>query len=197
MLGIHGLRLYKNIIPTSKLQTFVFNELNELFFFNKSALQRQVIHFGYEYDYSIKEPQTKKLKKSIDPPEWIECLGNIFFEQGLLKNKPNQFILNKYSPGEGISAHRDHHPIFGNSIATLSLGSEYNMEFKTKFGENQIFRKEELSLPVGSLLVMSDNARYFWTHEIKKRKTDIRNNKRIKRENRISITFRTVNEEFI
>jgi len=36
-----------------------------------------------------------------------------------------------------------------------------------------------------------------WSHEIKKRKTDLVNNKKITRGVRISVTFRHVNDEFI
>jgi len=50
-------------------------------------------------------------------------------------------------------------------------------------------------LPVGSLAVMQDDARNLWTHEIVKRKSDEIDGKRIKRDTRISITFRTVSDE--
>ena len=80
-MSIPGLRLYKNIIPTTGLQDFAFQELDMLISrHGKNKLQRKVAHFGYEYDYSIKEPRTKKLKKCSDAPKWIECLGNVFFE---------------------------------------------------------------------------------------------------------------------
>ena len=191
-----GLKLYKNIIPTPLIQKIVYDELDALFGDNSYQLLRQTLHYGYTYDYTIREPRTIKLKKTTQPPEWIKCLGDLFFEDGLLKNRPNQYIINKYLPGEGISAHRDHHPIFGNSIATLSLGSEYIMEFKSHKTNKHKNIKKEIVLPIGSLLVMSDSSRYFYTHEIKKRKSDIINNVRKKRGNRISITFRTVNSQF-
>lgn len=193
---MQGLRLYKNIIPTPLLQKFVYDKLNPLFVDNASPLLRKTIHYGYIYDYNIREPRTTKLKKTIQP-EWIKCLGDVFFEDGLLKNRPNQYIINRYLPGEGIAAHRDHHPIFANSIATLSLGSECIMEFKSHKTNEHKNIKKEIILPIGSLLVMSDSSRYFYTHEIKKRKSDIINNVRKKRENRISITFRTVNPQFV
>jgi alkylated DNA repair dioxygenase AlkB len=47
----------------------------------------------------------------------------------------------------------------------------------------------------GSLYIMSGPARWNWTHEIKGLKTDIIDGKRVKRNTRISITFRSNNED--
>ena len=60
----------------------------------------------------------------------MRCISKILYDDKLLRNYPNQIIINKYIPGQGISAHRDHYPIFDNDIATLSLGSPIVIEFK-------------------------------------------------------------------
>jgi alkylated DNA repair dioxygenase AlkB len=51
----------------------------------------------------------------------------------------------------------------------------------------------ELDLPPRSLLVLSDQARYAWAHEIPARLSDWRDGRRQARERRVSVTFRSVN----
>jgi hypothetical protein len=111
--------------------------------------------------------------------------------------KINFFNIQKYEPGEGIAAHRDHTGYFTGDIATLSLGSAYVMRFRphseNKLVDPSIFY--DFLLPVGSLAVMKDDASTKWTHEIRKVKYDTIDDKKIKRGTRISITFRTVRDE--
>jgi len=52
--------------------------------------------------------------------------------------------------------------------------------------------KHSLLLETRSLLIMSGKARYEWQHGIAQRKTDKYNGEIIKRERRLSITFRNV-----
>jgi len=115
-----------------------------------------------------------------------------------MRQRTNQIIINKYEPGEGIAAHRDHIGYFIGDIATLSLGSAYVMRFRPH-PDNTIVDKSifyDVLLPVGSLAVMTGYLTTEWTHEIKKVKYDtMSDGKRIKRDTRISITFRTVRDE--
>tara|TARA_B100001093_G_C26732635_1_gene972942 strand:+ start:226 stop:837 length:612 start_codon:yes stop_codon:yes gene_type:complete len=184
----NGLRMHKNFIPPG-IPIDRIMQLIETDIIWSNALNRKTIHYGYEYDYGIREPHTRLLKKGKPPPKWLECLGEILYTHNIMRNQPNQIIINKYEPGEGIGAHRDHYPIFDNDIATLSLGSEYIMEFKNRSDKTKSL---SINLPIGSLLVFGDDARYNWTHEIKKRKSDIIVGKKQNRGARISITFRTV-----
>jgi alkylated DNA repair protein alkB family protein 8 len=50
----------------------------------------------------------------------------------------------------------------------------------------------ELRLPVRSLLVLADDARYLWSHMIPARQSDMVDGVRRSRARRISLTFRTV-----
>lgn len=70
------------------------------------------------------------------------------------------------------------------------------MEFKPHKSNKNDQGKLEIGLPIGSLLVFGDDARYLWTHEIRKRQSDNINGKRVKRSDRISVTFRTVKDEY-
>jgi alkylated DNA repair dioxygenase AlkB len=52
-------------------------------------------------------------------------------------------------------------------------------------------RHQSLLLECRSLLVLSDEARYDWTHGIARRKSDVWHGVKFKRARRLSITLRT------
>ena len=192
-----GLEIY-NLIP----DTFVQNKLYELVdnFDENQPLMRKTRQYGYEYNYNARESDTlKKLKKIKDTtPTPLLCIADVLYNYKLMRQKPNQIIINKYEPGQGISAHRDHMKYFTGDIATLSLGSEYVMKFRPHPENTSVdSKKYDVLLPVGSLAVMKDDARSLWTHEISKSQSDKIDGKRIKRGTRISITFRTVSHDLL
>ena len=191
-LEIH--QLITNDFLNKKMYELVDN------FDEDTPLNRKTKQYGYEYDYKARESfkTLKKLKKPIyTTPIQLLCISDILYKYKLIGQKPNQIIINKYEPGEGIAAHRDHTGYFTGDIATLSLGSAYVMRFRphseNKLVDPSIFY--DFLLPVGSLAVMKDDASTKWTHEIRKVKYDTIDDKKIKRGTRISITFRTVRDE--
>lgn len=161
-------------------------------------LGRRTQHYGYKYSYSISEPQTAKLTRTTPPPPALHCLAEVLYRNKILKDYPNQIIVNEYEPGQGIGKHRDHHPIFGYDVATMSLGSGLEMQFEPYKNFKKKLPNEPLKiyLEPGSVLVFGGDARYKYSHEIKKRKSDTVDGRKIKRGKRISITFRHVNEEY-
>lgn len=187
-----GLTLYKNVIEPAN-ERKLFDYIDGLVWEN--ALSRKVQHYGYQYQYDIREPQVRILKKTAEPPRILKCLADSLFNMNLLQEYPNQIIVNRYSPGEGIGKHRDHYPIFGTDIATISLGSDIDMHFEPY---KDLTKGEMLTvrLTKGSILVFGGDARMNWSHEIKKRKTDIVDGKKVARGDRISITFRRVNNKY-
>jgi alkylated DNA repair dioxygenase AlkB len=130
-------------------------------------LKRRVQHYGYKYDYKTKG----KVGFLGEIPEFLLSLNPGF--------KFNQVIVNEYLPGQGISPHIDLPSVFGECIASLSLGASCIMEF-TKEAETI-----PLLLPSKSLLILKDEARYNWKHGIKGAKSNIKSR-------RVSITFREV-----
>jgi alkylated DNA repair dioxygenase AlkB len=150
-------------------------------------LKRRVQHYGYKYDYK---------KRNIDPsmkignlPGWVEELVSRLKELGNMPYLPDQLIVNEYLPGQGISPHIDCEPCFGNTIASLSLGSHCVMKFSNKSTQKEF----DLMIKPKSLLIMQDEARYKWHHGINARKTDVVEGIRYARRRRISLTFRKVN----
>lgn len=188
-----GLVLYRKFILIDKCLA-LYNYVDKYPYLEATGIQREVQHYGFIYDYNFREPHVKKLNIAPAPPPVLKCLADTIYEADIMKCYPNQIIVNKYLSGQGISPHRDHYPIFDTDIGSLSLGSVYVMTFKHHKSHPDFDPTAELeiALPIGSLLVFADDARMNWTHEIKKKKSDNINGKRILRGTRISCTFRTV-----
>lgn len=72
-----------------------------------------------------------------------------------------QVIVTRYREGAGIGWHTDA-PVFGDAVATLSLGVDWRMEFRRRAGERAI----RVALPRRSLLVLEGEARSQWQHRI-------------------------------
>jgi alkylated DNA repair dioxygenase AlkB len=145
-------------------------------------LKRRVHHYGYRYDYTSRRVDSSMYLGPM--PRFVTDFLPRLQAVAEFGQLPDQLIVNEYQPGQGISAHVDCEPCFNNRIASVSLGSPCEMEFRHRLSE-QVFR---LTLAVGSLLVMVDEARYDWTHQIRPRLRD----NGILRQRRISLTFRKV-----
>lgn len=92
----------------------------------------------------------------------------------------------------GIPSHTDTHGVFDDYILSLSLGSDIIMEFRKGNLHNSVLLKSK------SLLILSNESRYDWSHGITPRKFDIINTVDgpdiMCRGTRISITFRRVTQ---
>lgn len=158
-----------------------------------AAGKREVQQYGYEYNYANKGSTPKKVR---DIPQEFKVVIEKVQAKGF-KSTPDQIIVNKYEPGQGIAAHTDHVKHFGPVIASLTTGSGCMMEFtrRTEVEGKIITQSKQLWLAPRSLLVLSGEARYSWMHAIAARKNDIVGSKRVPRGVRISFTFRTMNKE--
>ncbi|WP_343558106.1 alpha-ketoglutarate-dependent dioxygenase AlkB [Sphingobacterium sp.] len=149
-------------------------------------LKRRVQHYGYKYDY-----RARSLNYSMylgDLPNWSIPLTKRILNKHFSDENPDQLIVNEYLPGQGIANHVDCQPCFGETIFSLSLGSACVMDFVHVESKRII----SLMLEPRSLLVMSDEARYKWTHGIAARKSDDYRGKSYNRQTRVSLTFRKV-----
>ncbi|KAI0692189.1 hypothetical protein C8T65DRAFT_670031 [Cerioporus squamosus] len=124
--------------------------------------------------------------------------------------RARQAIINLYWPGEGISPHVDLVDRYGDGIMGVSLGSGCTMQFVQ--GDTAVSPRSDetgsesggpvpepcaLYLPKGSVLVMTEEARYKWTHGIEKQDEDLveespgsAHKVLLTRDVRLSITFR-------
>ncbi|XP_044775397.1 alkylated DNA repair protein alkB homolog 8 [Neomonachus schauinslandi] len=132
----------------------------------KSLKHRRVKHFGYEFHYENNSVDKDKPLPGGLPDIWDSILEK-WLKEGFIKHKPDQLTVNQYEPGHGIPAHIDTHSAFEEEIVSLSLGSEIVMDFKHPDGVTV-----PVMLPRRSLLVMTGESRYLWTHGITPRKFD-------------------------
>jgi alkylated DNA repair dioxygenase AlkB len=166
---MNGLSIFENFIDEKEekeLLEFIYNQQWS------NALSRRVQHYGYEYSYF--PPYT--VKKTVEIPEIFQNYINQIDESF------NQVIVNEYLPGQGIGKHVDHKKLFGDTISSLSLGSATTMIFS--YGKE----KYEYYIKPRTLIIMEDDARWKYAHEIPARKKD----NDIERKTRVSLTFRTV-----
>lgn len=173
-----GLITIPNII-TEELEKNILKEIYSKEW--RSDLKRRVQHYYHVYDYTSKNA----LVKTDDPGPFVKELEDIvskFFDC-----KINQIIVNEYEPGQGISAHIDKPNVFGPVVVTVTLQSDSSMVF-SKSGEKDLI----VPLIRREAVVLTNDSRYKWTHEIKKNKTDIINGKRKTRGTRVSVTFRCI-----
>ena len=150
-------------------------------------LERRVQHYGWRYDYRAR---TIDRGMRIGPlPDWLaEIAALLHGRTGKFHNLPNQAIVNEYEPGQGIAMHVDRH-CFGPTVATVSLGDDWTMDFRIVGGKE----KAQLLLARGSALVLTGAARNRWLHGIAKRKSEsVDSIRRRPRKRRLSLTFRTV-----
>jgi len=113
--------------------------------------------------------------------------------------RARQAIINLYNPGEGITPHVDLLRRFDDGIVGVSLGSSCVMDFeRVNIAEAKGSPdRYGLFLPQGSLVILSGDARYKWTHGIKRDLEDLVESEDgqeapewVKRGTRLSITFR-------
>jgi len=179
-----GLISFKDIITPAQEQ-----ELLRVIYENEwdTSLSRRVQHYGYRYNYKF--GSTVELNQVKTIPEWAQSLfEKIAKLSGLDSNCKLQLIVNEYTAGQGIRAHIDDPKQFGDWVITISLGSTCQMDFEKK----QTNEKYSIILPTRSAYVLTGESRFNWTHSIPMRKSDIIQDKRVKRETRVSITFRSM-----
>lgn len=145
-------------------------------------LKRRVQHHGYRYDYKSRRIDPSM---SLGPlPEFVEGYLHRLAAVACFGQTPDQVIVNEYLPGQGIAAHVDCESCFNGRVASVSLGSPCEMEFRHR----ATARVVKLTLAEGSLLVIAGEARYYWTHQIRPRLRDYG----VPRRRRVSLTFRKV-----
>jgi len=158
-----------------------------------------VVDFSRKLQYYGYRNEREKPYHLVPIPEEIpECLHSIMdqvVEENLIYKRPEQVIINDYTPGQGIRPHFDRKDYFDNTIIGVSLGSDCVMEFTPQENKKENIGKEKVYvyMPKRSLYVIEDDARYEWLHGIPGRKNDkLNDGKVVARQRRVSITFRNV-----
>lgn len=152
----------------------------------RSDLVRRVQHYGYRYDYKARRADPTMRLGPL--PDFLSDLAGRLVQKDWFQQAPDQAIVNEYLPGQGISAHVDCVPCFGPVVASLSLGSDCVMDFRRKADD----MRQSILAERRGLIVLTNDARYKWTHAIPARLKDALDGVVIERTRRISITFRTI-----
>jgi alkylated DNA repair dioxygenase AlkB len=174
-LGINGLSYLPNYISSIHEESLI--KLIDAQAWNLE-LKRRTQAYGYKYDYKAKVVNLASYLGKM--PAWLEELCHKLYLEAIFVEPPDQVIINEYLPAQGIASHIDCVGCFTNTVCSLSLGTGCMMDFT--HGE----MKKSIYLEAKSLLILSNEARYQWRHGIAMRKSD----NGIKRQRRISITFR-------
>lgn len=182
---IPGLYYYRDCFSEAeekRLIEFLENE-STWFSVGNSDNSRKVLHYGFTYNYS----SAGKLEQAPAFSETIDWLRSKIREIHSVPTELelNQCIVNKYLPGQGIAPHVDK-KTFKDFICCVTVGSGATMEFTKENETNTLYTEPR------SLYIMSGEARYEWKHGMRSRKSDIVEGKKIMRDTRYSLTFRTV-----
>ena len=181
---INGLELYPNFINDDEQKQLLYSIDSSLWMHD---LKRRVQHYGYKYNY-----RARKIDHSFylgKLPEWSKMIYQRMIDKNIISFIPDQAIINEYQTGQGIASHIDCEPCFGDVIISLSLNASCIINF-----EKQPNSKNKIGIFIEpkTLLVMKNESRYNWYHSIPPRKSDKFNDENIKRDRRVSITFRKV-----
>jgi alkylated DNA repair dioxygenase AlkB len=192
---MQGLTLIPDFISEQEEQNLINNINNATW--NKS-LRQLTQHYGYTYNYRSKS--IDKLHDKTQPiPEWIEVFVDRMIENKYISIRPDQVIINRYMPGEGMGAHIDRVNLFKEKIFSIGLGGSCKMIFKKPL---YVYSSEDeyvYQLVPKTLLIMEGDARYKYTHEIPAARFDYyrvslltAKRKRVARTTRYLITFRNI-----
>ncbi|MDE0249447.1 MAG: alpha-ketoglutarate-dependent dioxygenase AlkB [Gammaproteobacteria bacterium] len=145
-------------------------------------------HYGWRYDYRSRIVSSDMLIGEF--PVWLQSLGAKLCEAEFFDQMPSQAIVNEYLPGQGIAMHIDRQ-CFGPVVATISLGDAWHMNLQPLREPRS--KTKQILLEVGSVLILSGDARYEWMHGISSRQREREEHGGWRpRERRLSVTFRTV-----
>ena len=154
----------------------------------RTELERRVQHYGWRYDY-----RTRTVTSDMDLgplPDWVaDVASRLYSETKLFDRVPDQAIVNEYRPGQGIALHADRQ-CFGDTVATLSLGDDWEMRLRPVGGTAKEDRR--IMLARGSVLILTADSRSRWMHGIDKRRREQSTTGQRDRQRRLSLTFRTM-----
>jgi|694.fasta_scaffold113091_2 hypothetical protein len=122
---------------------------------------------------------------------WEKCLKNGNLPEFIKKEIPNHVLINKYPIGDGCRDHTDELKFWNNWILGISVGSGCTVEFI--LGDKKI----RVWMPPLSMYILTEDARYKWTHGITYNNSDSVYGDIIPRDERISITFRKIHEDYL
>lgn len=196
---VPGLLLYENVL-SPELEAAIITDLDTRPW--DTRIQRRTQHYGYRYPYggekrlvSVNSPGASQLAGlySFSDNPYIVQLQNYMRDN--FKLTLDQAIVNEYYHDTGIGKHIDDPILFEEPIVAFSLGSPTVMKFRNRYDKTEI---HDIVLSSRSLVIMTGNSRYNYTHEIPRTKTSTIDGQRIPKDDddyrTISVTYRKVKQ---
>jgi alkylated DNA repair dioxygenase AlkB len=180
---IEGMSYISDWITENEHDTLL-NEIDKMPW--ETTLKRRVQQYGYRYDYRKAKNMVMSHKENyIGPlPEFLQNIAIRLHQENIFTDIPDEILVNEYMPGQGIANHVDCLPCFSDVVVSLSLGSQCIMDLKKD--TDTVYKHLEKN----SILILSGESRYLWSHGIRTNKSDIINGKWVPRTRRVSVTFR-------
>lgn len=127
--------------------------------FRGVTARRAVVHFGARYLYA---------SRAVGPaPPLPDFLLPVARRAAAVAGFPAkasiEALVTRYPPGAGIGWHRDS-PVFGPSLAGLSLGAACELRLRHRAPEGRVVFRQPLA--PRSLYVLGDEVRASWEHMI-------------------------------
>jgi len=128
------------------------------FLFQGYEGRRQVVSFGWQYDFS----RSHLLKADDVPPELLPLRARAAALAGHAPQDLQQVLINKYEPGAPIGWHRDR-PVFAEVVGVSLLAA---CAFRLRRRVAGSFERRTLTLEPRSAYLLSGPARTEWEHSI-------------------------------
>jgi alkylated DNA repair dioxygenase AlkB len=155
------------------------------------SISRRMQQYGFKFQHrpnDQSEYNTPRLEIAPLMPAFLKAMADELLNGKYMPVKADQVIVNEYTPGQGIRHHVDNPLAFEDVVVSISLGSAALMEFKNSKTDEVV----SWLLEPRSLLILTKDARYQWSHSIPPRTEDVWNGIVLGRERRVSVTMRKV-----
>jgi alkylated DNA repair dioxygenase AlkB len=129
------------------------------FLFQGFEGRRQVVSFGWQYDFS----RSHLLKADDVPPELIPLRARAAALAGHAPQDLQQVLINKYEPGAPIGWHRDR-PVFAEVVG-VSLLAPCAFRMRRRLWDGG-FERRTITLQPRSAYLLAGPARTVWEHSI-------------------------------
>ena len=159
-----GFRYHPDVLSVEE-EGSLARELGELpfkpFDFHGYLANRQVVSFGYRYDYG-----SRSVVEAAPFPSFLVSLRRKVAEIfGRPAEAFRQVLINEYRPGAGIGWHRDKAQF--DEVVGVSLLTPCTLRFRRKAeGEGQGWSRASLTVEPRSAYLLSGPARTVWEHSI-------------------------------
>jgi alkylated DNA repair dioxygenase AlkB len=164
----------------------------------KSVIGKNIceqIHTATEYGWKFIPVKEKTIDDYLGPmPKWIDEIWEKAKESVkdvIDPKKYNHVLINNYIPGDGCKSHTDEIEFWEDYVIGVSFGSGCSFEY------SKADKKIIVYMPECSVYLMINDARYKWRHGITFDKEDYYYGDLIERNERISLTFRSISEKFL